>query len=159
MLPTVHYNMGGIPANLHGEGRVAAGRRRIRVVPGLMAVGEAACVSVHGANRLGSEFAAGSRSYSDARRRRNAQRTLRPGWRTDRSPQGWRRTGAAADSTGFVMRGADVAPPRSRLEMQRVMQAHAAVFRTRRGPAAKGSSELTRTQESLAGRSVLPIVR
>src|SRR5579885_3331409 len=53
VLPTVHYNMGGIPCNVHGE---AVTRDNIgeRVVPGLMAVGEAACVSVHGANRLGS---------------------------------------------------------------------------------------------------------
>ena len=48
--PTVHYNMGGIPCNLHGE--VLA--RGDDVVPGLLAIGEAACVSVHGANRLGS---------------------------------------------------------------------------------------------------------
>jgi succinate dehydrogenase / fumarate reductase flavoprotein subunit len=55
VLPTVHYNMGGIPCNYHGE--VVQPDRRMTptaVVPGLMAVGEAACVSVHGANRLGS---------------------------------------------------------------------------------------------------------
>ncbi len=51
VLPTVHYNMGGIPCNYHGE-VVQDGKDG--VVPGLMAVGEAACVSVHGANRLGS---------------------------------------------------------------------------------------------------------
>jgi succinate dehydrogenase / fumarate reductase flavoprotein subunit len=51
VLPTVHYNMGGIPCNSHGEVVKDAGDT---VVPGLMAVGEAACVSVHGANRLGS---------------------------------------------------------------------------------------------------------
>ena len=54
VLPTVHYNMGGIPANIHGE--VVTNRNGVvdTVVQGLMAVGEAACVSVHGANRLGS---------------------------------------------------------------------------------------------------------
>ncbi len=54
VLPTVHYNMGGIPTNYHGEVLTKIGADNDRVVPGLMAVGEAACVSVHGANRLGS---------------------------------------------------------------------------------------------------------
>jgi succinate dehydrogenase / fumarate reductase flavoprotein subunit len=54
VLPTVHYNMGGIPTNYHGEALTKAGDNPDAIVPGLMAVGEAACVSVHGANRLGS---------------------------------------------------------------------------------------------------------
>ncbi len=54
VLPTVHYNMGGIPTNCHGEVLTKANGDPDCVVPGLMAVGEAACVSVHGANRLGS---------------------------------------------------------------------------------------------------------
>ena len=54
VLPTVHYNMGGIPANYHGEVLNPTPDDPDRVVPGLMAVGEAACASVHGANRLGS---------------------------------------------------------------------------------------------------------
>jgi succinate dehydrogenase / fumarate reductase flavoprotein subunit len=54
VLPTVHYNMGGIPTNYHGEVLTKAGGDPDSIVPGLMAVGEAACVSVHGANRLGS---------------------------------------------------------------------------------------------------------
>ncbi|MGQ0533176.1 MAG: FAD-binding protein, partial [Caulobacteraceae bacterium] len=54
VLPTVHYNMGGIPTNYHGEVLTKIGADPDHVVPGLMAVGEAACVSVHGANRLGS---------------------------------------------------------------------------------------------------------
>jgi succinate dehydrogenase / fumarate reductase flavoprotein subunit len=54
VLPTVHYNMGGIPTNFHGEVVTLNGDNPDSVVPGLMAVGEAACVSVHGANRLGS---------------------------------------------------------------------------------------------------------
>src|SRR6202041_2558533 len=53
VLPTVHYNMGGIPCNVHGEA-VTRGADGEKVVPGLLAIGEAACVSVHGANRLGS---------------------------------------------------------------------------------------------------------
>ncbi|MBL8542371.1 MAG: succinate dehydrogenase flavoprotein subunit [Hyphomonadaceae bacterium] len=54
VLPTVHYNMGGIPTNYHGEVLTKANGDPDSIVPGLMAVGEAACVSVHGANRLGS---------------------------------------------------------------------------------------------------------
>ena len=54
VLPTVHYNMGGIPCNVHGEVVTLANGEPDAIVPGLMAVGEAACVSVHGANRLGS---------------------------------------------------------------------------------------------------------
>ena len=54
--PTVHYNMGGIPCNYHGEVVQPKDGHPDAVVPGLMAVGEAACVSVHGANRLGSQF-------------------------------------------------------------------------------------------------------
>ena len=54
MLPTVHYNMGGIPTNYHGEVLTKRNGDVDAVVPGLMALGEAACVSVHGANRLGS---------------------------------------------------------------------------------------------------------
>ncbi|WP_430983626.1 FAD-binding protein, partial [Escherichia coli] len=52
--PTVHYNMGGIPCNFHGEVVQLKDGNPDSVVPGLFAVGEAACVSVHGANRLGS---------------------------------------------------------------------------------------------------------
>jgi len=54
VLPTVHYNMGGIPTNFHGEVLTKVDGNPDTVVPGLMAIGEAACVSVHGANRLGS---------------------------------------------------------------------------------------------------------
>lgn len=54
VLPTVHYNMGGIPTNLHAQVVAPKGANMESVVPGLMAIGEAACVSVHGANRLGT---------------------------------------------------------------------------------------------------------
>ena len=54
VLPTVHYNMGGIPTNYHGEVVTLKDGNPDSIVPGLMAIGEAACVSVHGANRLGS---------------------------------------------------------------------------------------------------------
>jgi succinate dehydrogenase / fumarate reductase, flavoprotein subunit len=54
VIPTVHYNMGGIPTNYHGEVLTLKDGNPDTIVPGLMAIGEAACVSVHGANRLGS---------------------------------------------------------------------------------------------------------
>jgi succinate dehydrogenase / fumarate reductase, flavoprotein subunit len=54
VIPTVHYNMGGIPTNYHGEVLTSKNGNPDTIVPGLMAIGEAACVSVHGANRLGS---------------------------------------------------------------------------------------------------------
>lgn len=54
VVPTVHYNMGGIPTNYHGEVVTKKGKETSSVIPGLMSIGEAACVSVHGANRLGS---------------------------------------------------------------------------------------------------------
>src|SRR6202040_703869 len=54
VLPTAHYNMGGIPTNFHGEVIMKKDGDPDAVVPGLLAIGEAACVSVHGANRLGS---------------------------------------------------------------------------------------------------------
>ena len=54
VLPTVHYNMGGVPTNYRGEVVTLKGKDPDKIVPGLMAIGETACVSVHGANRLGS---------------------------------------------------------------------------------------------------------
>src|SRR6201999_3224685 len=54
IVPTVHYNMGGIATNYHGEALTKKNGDDNHVIPGLMALGEAACVSVHGANRLGS---------------------------------------------------------------------------------------------------------
>src|SRR5712672_803215 len=54
IVPTAHYNMGGIPTNYHGEALTKTNGNEDSVVPGLMSLGEAACVSVHGANRLGS---------------------------------------------------------------------------------------------------------
>ena len=54
VIPTVHYNMGGIATNYHGEALTKKGGNDDHIIPGLMALGEAGCVSVHGANRLGS---------------------------------------------------------------------------------------------------------
>ncbi|KAB5556870.1 hypothetical protein DKX38_007779 [Salix brachista] len=103
VLPTVHYNMGGIPTNYHGEVVTIKGDDPDAVVPGLMAAGEAACASVHGANRLGEkqkplEKDAGERTIAWMDKLRNSNGSL---------------------PTSQI-----------RLNMQRTMQNNAAVFRT-----------------------------
>src|SRR5262249_16879363 len=80
VLPTVHYNMGGVPANRHGEVRTLVERNPEAVVPGLMAIGEAACVSVHGANRLGSNSLLDIIVFGRAAAKRVAE-TVQPGER------------------------------------------------------------------------------
>jgi succinate dehydrogenase / fumarate reductase flavoprotein subunit len=77
VLPTVHYNMGGIPTNYHGEVLIKKGDDPDVIVPGLMAIGEAACVSVHGANRLGSNSHRSGRLWP---RRRSAGRRACNAW-------------------------------------------------------------------------------
>ncbi len=128
VLPTVHYNMGGIPCNYHGE--VVAGRADDpdAVVPGLMAVGEAACVSVHGANRLGSNSLLDLVVFGREAARRCTQ-LLRPG--SDHralAPD----AGEAARARVERLRLAQGSRPTAalRLEMQKIMQLDAAVFRT-----------------------------
>src|SRR5690606_22755928 len=80
VLPTVHYNMGGIPTNVHTEVLNPVPGDPHRVVPGLMAVGEAACVSVHGANRLGSNSLLDLVVFGRAAALRCAE-TVKPGTR------------------------------------------------------------------------------
>ncbi|MEW5965366.1 MAG: succinate dehydrogenase flavoprotein subunit [Pseudomonadota bacterium] len=127
VIPTVHYNMGGIPTNYHGEVLTLKNGNPDQIVPGLMAIGEAACVSVHGANRLGSNSlidlvvfgrAAGLRC-ADTIEQRSAHAEL------------------PKDSADLALsrldrfRHAEGGTPTSalRLRMQRVMQANCAVFR------------------------------
>src|SRR5260221_13650318 len=127
VLPTVHYNMGGIPCNVHGEVISRVGGNEV-VVPGLMAVGEAACVSVHGANRLGSNSLLDLVVFG-----REAGRHCARGVKQDTAHRALK--GDAGDSSLARLdrlrhakgsrRTADV-----RLGMQRVMQSDAAVFRT-----------------------------
>ena len=147
VLPTVHYNMGGIPCNVHGEVVTLRDGNPDSVVPGLMAVGEAACVSVHGANRLGSNslldlvvFGRAAAHHCGRTVERDAsQKPLPRGagelavTRLDRlrNAKGSRRT-------------AEV-----RLDMQRVMQNHAAVFRTGES-LAEGATKLAGVFDSFA---------
>ncbi len=128
VLPTVHYNMGGIPTNYHGEVLTKVGGDPDSVVPGLMAIGEAACVSVHGANRLGSNSLIDLVVFGRAAGARCAD-TLEAGEKHAELP---------ADSADMSLSRLDQArfangsrsTAELRLEMQRVMQNNCAVFRT-----------------------------
>ena len=128
VLPTVHYNMGGIPTNYHGEVIARNDRGELHVVRGLMAVGEAACVSVHGANRLGSNSLIDLVVFGRAAAERCGE-LLQPGART--APLA-RAAGDAAVARLDTLRNAKGSLPTAaiRLDMQRTMQNHAAVFRT-----------------------------
>jgi succinate dehydrogenase / fumarate reductase flavoprotein subunit len=128
VLPTVHYNMGGIPTNRHGEVLTLDASGQETTVSGLMAVGEAACVSVHGANRLGSNSLLDLVVFGRAAAHRCAE-TLR-----DRPRQKPLREDAGDLAITRLDRLRHANGSRTtaeiRLEMQRVMQSHAAVFRT-----------------------------
>ncbi len=125
VLPTVHYNMGGIPTNIHGE-VVSDGAGT--VVPGLMAIGEAACVSVHGANRLGSNSLLDLVVFGRAAAIFAAE-TIKPGApHKPLSPQASEPHLARFDAWRYAKGSTPTAHLRD--EMQRVMQNHCAVFRT-----------------------------
>jgi len=128
VLPTVHYNMGGIPTNVHGEVLTTKGDDMSVPVPGLMAVGEAACVSVHGANRLGSNSLLDLVVFGRAAAHRCADQ-LKGGVRQRALPAD---AGDNAISRLDKLRHADGSRTTAeiRLEMQKIMQNHAAVFRT-----------------------------
>ena len=127
VLPTVHYNMGGIPTNYHGEVLNPSPGNPDAIVPGLMAVGEAACVSVHGANRLGTNSLLDLVVFGRAAGKRAAE-LVQPGASQAPLPP---RAGESSldrfDWTRHAKGGTSVAKIRDTL--QRNMQAHAAVFR------------------------------
>jgi succinate dehydrogenase / fumarate reductase flavoprotein subunit len=128
VLPTVHYNMGGIPANFHGQVVTKVDDDADSVVPGLMAVGEAACVSVHGANRLGSNSLLDLVVFGRAAAK-FCKDSMTPGARhLPFAAEAGQNSVARIDR----LRNANGSRPTSeiRLEMQKVMQSHAAVFRT-----------------------------
>ena len=127
VLPTVHYNMGGIPTNFMTEVLNPSHTDPDRVVPGLMAIGEAACVSVHGANRLGTNSLLDLVVFGRAAGIRAGQ-TVTPG--APHRPLG-ADTGARAIERLDAFRHAkgSVRPSDLRLEMQKAMQTHCAVFR------------------------------
>jgi len=126
--PTVHYNMGGIPTNFHGEVVTIKDGDPDAVVPGLFAVGEGACVSVHGANRLGSNSLIDLVVFGRAAGLRLAE-TIKPESAHEDLPKdGSDLALARLDKFRFAKGGSPTAEVR--VEMQRVMQAHCAVFRT-----------------------------
>ncbi|MEO8010660.1 MAG: FAD-binding protein, partial [Dokdonella sp.] len=128
VLPTVHYNMGGIPTNHHGEVVQRVGADDDKVVQGLYAIGEAACVSVHGANRLGSNSLLDLVVFGRAVANRCAQ-TISSGAAHKRLP-----ASACDKSLDHLdkLRHANgsSATAEIRANMQRTMQSDAAVFRT-----------------------------
>jgi succinate dehydrogenase / fumarate reductase flavoprotein subunit len=126
VIPTVHYNMGGIPTNHEAE-VLTSKDGKMEKVPGLMAIGEAACVSVHGANRLGSnsllDLVVFGRSAAI-----KARELIKDG---DKSPEFAKNAGENALERLDKIRNADgtQGAAQIRLEMQKCMQKHAAVFR------------------------------
>ncbi len=128
VLPTVHYNMGGIPTNFRTEVLAPTSGDPNRVVPGLMAIGEAACVSVHGANRLGSNSLLDLVVFGRAAAIRCAE-TVAPGAK-HRPLTGDDGTRALERLDHYRYSKGSTRPAELRGEMQRTMQDHAAVFRT-----------------------------
>jgi len=128
VLPTVHYNMGGIPTNYWGEVLNPTAENPTAIVPGLMAVGEAGCASVHGANRLGSNSLIDLVVFGRAA-------AIKAGEIVDPKARPAKMNVASVDKAFDRfdgLRNASGGTPTAelRLEMQRTMQADAAVFRT-----------------------------
>ncbi len=143
VVPTVHYNMGGIPTNYHGEVMtIGADGNPETIVPGLFAVGEAACVSVHGANRLGSNSLIDLVVFGRATGHR-LKALIEPDTSHEELPKD------AADLALTRLdhfRNAKGSSPTAqiRIDMQRTMSTHAAVFRTAE-VMAEGKEKLAQT--------------
>ncbi len=140
VLPTVHYNMGGIPTNFRAEVLRPTAHDPDAIVPGLMAVGEAACVSVHGANRLGCNSLLDIIVFGRAAALRAAE-IVKPGAKIAPLPA---RAGEAALDRFDGVRHAKGATRVAELReaMQRTMQSHAAVFRNSK-TLAEGVTKMT----------------
>jgi len=155
VLPTCHYNMGGIPTNFHGEVVTKKGKDPDAVVPGLMAVGEAACVSVHGANRLGSNSLIDLVVFGRAAGLRCGE-TITPG-ATARDLPSTEGHLARLDKMRHADGGTKTAE--LRLSMQRTMQDHCAVFRTgdvlRQGCKAMSKASVARDDLHVSDRSLI----
>jgi succinate dehydrogenase / fumarate reductase flavoprotein subunit len=150
VLPTVHYNMGGIPTNVKTEVINPSESDPHRIVPGLMAIGEAACVSVHGANRLGSNSLLDLVVFGRAAAIRAAE-TVKRGTPHKKLKD----AGEAALTRLDRFRNAKGGTPTSklRLKMQKSMQTHAAVFRTGE-TLAQGCREMQEVHAGMADISV-----
>jgi len=145
--PTVHYTMGGIPTNYHGEVVTLKDGNPDSVVPGLFAVGEAACVSVHGANRLGSNSLIDLVVFGRAAGLRLAE-VIKPG-----ASQPLLKDGAADLALGrldkFRHAEGSLSTAEIRDAMQRTMQADCAVFRTER-TLAEGQAKIDAVYRKMA---------
>jgi succinate dehydrogenase / fumarate reductase flavoprotein subunit len=151
VLPTVHYNMGGIPTNYRGEALTLKDGDPDAIVHGLMAVGEAACVSVHGANRLGSNSLIDLVVFGRAAGLRCAE-TVEPGARQPEPPKASTER-ALARLDRFRHADGDTPTAALRLNMQRVMQENCAVFRD--GPVLEeGKKRIAGVVEALPDISV-----
>jgi succinate dehydrogenase / fumarate reductase flavoprotein subunit len=127
VLPTVHYNMGGIPANYHGEALNPTPGDPDRIVPGLMTAGEAACASVHGANRLGSNSLTDLVVFGRAAALRAAEVVDRKAPAPGINRAGDEKALSRFDARRYADGGSPTAELREK--MQRAMQEDAAVFR------------------------------
>ena len=147
VVPTVHYNMGGIPTNYHGEVVTLKDGDPDAVVPGLFAVGEAACVSVHGANRLGSNSLIDLVVFGRAAGLRLAE-VVKPGALQQQLPEN---AAELALTRLDRFRHAEGSSPTAeiRLDMQRVMQSDCGVFRTDR-TLAEGVAKIDKVFERMA---------
>ena len=128
VLPTVHYNMGGIPTNYHGEVVQLKDGNPDYVVPGLMAIGEAACVSVHGANRLGSNSLLDLVVFGRAAALR-AREVVKRDSKPEAIPEAAIEKALNRFNKVHHARGT-TSTAEIRLAMQKTMQTHAAVYRT-----------------------------
>jgi succinate dehydrogenase / fumarate reductase flavoprotein subunit len=147
VLPTVHYNMGGIPTNYHGEVVQLKNGDPDAVVPGLYAIGEAACVSVHGANRLGSNSLLDLVVFGRAVAIRCAE-TIKSG--ATHKPLAADACDAALSNLDKVRNASGGTPTAViRDRMQRTMQADAAVFRTGQ-TLAEGANKIREIHASFA---------
>jgi len=127
VLPTVHYNMGGIPTNYHGEVLTTTKENADTIVPGLMAAGESACASVHGANRLGANSLLDIVVFGRACAERVAE-TLKPNTPLKQVPSNIGEESIANFDNLRYAQG-QFSTAEVRLEMQKAMQTYAAVYR------------------------------
>ncbi|QOL20069.1 succinate dehydrogenase flavoprotein subunit [Candidatus Bodocaedibacter vickermanii] len=144
VLPTVHYNMGGIPTNYYGEVVVPSGKKEKKIVPGLMAIGEAACVSVHGANRLGTNSLLDLIVFGRAAAIQ-AGKLIKPNSPHKKLPEDVSQV--ALDRFDRI-RNSNGATPTAKvlLALQKNMQNHCAVFRTE-ATLQKGIDELSNVKQ------------
>jgi succinate dehydrogenase / fumarate reductase flavoprotein subunit len=149
VVPTVHYNMGGIPTNYKAEVLTVNGSDK--VVPGLMAIGEAACVSVHGANRLGSNSLIDLVVFGRAAAKRAAE-IIKPGMPHEEI--GNSETEKCLDRFDKLRNAnGDNATSELRLSMQKTMQSKCAVFRTEK-TLKEGVEEIRKTYDGMSSISV-----